>query len=79
MTKDDQQQKQFLTDQLEWCKEQDRILAEIERKLHEMKRIAAYALEHMLTSAEVDALNLHLNELKRDVASLEQKLHSTVH
>ena len=50
MDKDQQEQKKFLEEQLEWCKEQDRILEEIEMKLHEMKRIAEYALEHELTS-----------------------------
>jgi hypothetical protein len=79
MDKDDQDHKKFLEEQLEWCKEQDRILEEIDVKLHEMKEIAEYALEHGLTSAEIDQLNDQLNELKREVHSLEKQLHSVVH
>ena len=48
MNKDEQEHKQFLEQQLEWFKEQDRILEEIEMKLHEMKKIAQYALDHEL-------------------------------
>lgn len=40
MDKDEQERKQFLEQQLEWCREQDRILGEIEEKLQEMKKIA---------------------------------------
>ena len=49
-----------------WCKEQDRILAEIDIKLHEIKKIAQYALEHELTAIEIDQLNGQLNELKSE-------------
>ena len=79
MNKDEQEHKKFLEEQLEWCKEQDRILEEIEVKLHEMKQIAEYALEHELTSLEIDQLNSQLNELKSEVHSLEEQLHSVVH
>ena len=79
MDKDEQEHKKFLEEQLEWCKEQDRILEEIDVKLHEMKKIAEYALEHELTSVEIDKLNSQLNELKREVHSLEKQLHSVVH
>ena len=48
MDKDEQEHKKFLEELLEWCKEQDRILEEIDMKLHEMKEIAEYALEHDL-------------------------------
>ena len=56
-------------------KVQDRILVEIDVKLHEMKEIAEYTLEHQLTSLEIDQLNSQLNELKREVDSLEEQLH----
>ena len=71
--------KSFCEEQLEWCKEQGRILEEIDVKLHEMKKIAEYALEYELTLVEIDQLNGQLNELKREVHFLEKQLHSVVH
>ena len=79
MDKEEQEHKKFLEQQLEWCKEQDRILEEIDMKLHEMKKIAQYALEHELTPIEIDQLNGQLNELKSEVHFLEKQLHSVVH
>ncbi|MFV2046284.1 hypothetical protein ACEWK1_02805 [Metabacillus sp. YM-086] len=79
MDKDQQEIKKILEQQLQWCKEQDRILEEIDSKLHEMKRLAGYALEHDLGSVEVEELNDKLNELKNDVHSLEKKLRAVVH
>lgn len=48
MNKDEYEQRKFLEEQFEWCKERDAILEEIEMKLHKMKKIAQYALEHNL-------------------------------
>ena len=48
-------------------------------KLHEMKKIAQYALNHELTAIEIDQLNGQLNELKREVHCLEKQLHSFGH
>lgn len=79
MNKDGQEHKQFLEQQLEWCKEQDRILEAIEMKLHEMKEIAQYSLEHELPSLEIDQLNDQLKKLKSEVNFLEKQLHSVVH
>jgi hypothetical protein len=79
MDKEEQEYKQFLEQQLEWCKKQDRILEEVEMKLHEMKKIAQYALNHELTAIEIDQLNGQLNELKREVHCLEKQLHSFGH
>ncbi len=79
MDKEEQEHKQFLEQQLEWCKEQDRILEEIEMKLYEMKKIAQYALDHELTPIEIEQLNGQLNELKSEVHFLEKQLHSVVH
>jgi predicted nucleic acid-binding Zn-ribbon protein len=79
MEKDGQEHKQFLERQLDWCKKQDHILEEIEMKLHEMKKVAQYTLDHELTAREIDQLNGHLNELKREVHFLEKQLHSVVH
>lgn len=79
MDKDQQELKKFLEQQLQWCKEQDRILEEIDSKLLEMKRIAEYAFVNELNSKEVDELNGQLNELKNEVHSLEKQLQSVVH
>ncbi|UYT84583.1 hypothetical protein [Priestia megaterium] len=79
MEKDELEHKKFLEQQLEWCKEQDRILEEIEMKLYEMKKIAEYAFNHELTSLETDQLNGRLKELKSEVLFLEKQLHSVVH
>ncbi|KKB40386.1 hypothetical protein [Bacillus thermotolerans] len=75
----DEQQKEFLQQQLQWTKDQDRILAKIEAKLYEMKAIAEYAANHELTAEEVELLNDQLCELKRGIHSLEQRLHSVIH
>ncbi|MCR8926814.1 hypothetical protein NLI92_002164 [Priestia megaterium] len=79
MEKDEQKHKKFLKQQLEWCKEQDRILEEIEMKLHEMKKVAEYAFNHELTLVEIDELNDRLKELESEVLFLEKQLHSFVH
>ncbi|WP_252342977.1 hypothetical protein [Priestia megaterium] len=64
MEKDELEHKKFLEQQLEWCKEQDRILEEIEMKLHEMKKLAEYAFNHELTSLEIDQLNGRLKKME---------------
>lgn len=79
MERDDQEHKKFLEQQFEWCKEQDRILEEIEMKLYEMKKVAEYAFNHELTSLETDQVNGQLKELESDVHFLEKQLHSVVH
>ncbi|MEW4230256.1 hypothetical protein [Priestia megaterium] len=79
MEKDDKEHKKFLEQQLEWCKEQDRILEEIEMKLYKMKRVAEYAFKHELTSLETNQLNGRLKELESDVHFLEKQLYSVVH
>lgn len=71
--------KKFLEEQLQWCKEQDKILEEIDSKLHEMKRIAEYAIEQKLHSEEIERLNGQLNELKSEIHSLEKQLQTVVH
>ena len=79
MNKDEQEHQKFLEELLEWCNEQDRILVEIDVKLHEMKEIAEYALDHDLTNDEVARLNRQLDDKKREVQSLEKQLQSVVH
>jgi Tfp pilus assembly protein PilO len=79
MNKDEQDHKKFLEQQLDWCKEQDRILENIETKLHEMKKIAQYSLEYKLTPLEINQLNDQLKELESEVHFLEKQLHSVVY
>lgn len=79
MNKDEQQDKKFLEEQIQWCKDQDQMLVEIETKLYEMRRIAEYSLEYELTLAETDRLNDRVHELKCEIQSLEKQLHPVVH
>jgi len=79
MDKDDQEHQKFLKTLIEWCKEENRILVEIDKKLHEMKEIAEYALVHELSSPKIDELNSQLNELKSEVHTLEKQLNPVVH
>ena len=79
MNKDQQDQKKFLEEQLEWTKEQVRILDEIDIRLHEMKKIAEYAVEHELSATEKIRLNNQMKDLKAEVDSLEKQLHTVVH
>lgn len=70
---------EFLEQQLKWIKEQDRILAKIEVKLIQMKKIAIYATEHDLSDFEINELNKVINELRQEVIMLEKQLQGTVH
>ncbi|OKL36339.1 hypothetical protein [Domibacillus mangrovi] len=79
MDKDQQEHKKFLERQLQWSREQARILEEIDMHLHEMKEIAEYAVNHELTLGEVETLNGQLNELKDVIHSLEQQLQPVIH
>lgn len=79
MDENEQEHKKFLEQQLEWCREQDRILEEIETKLHEMKKLAQYAFDYELTPLEIDQLNGQMKELESEVHSLEKQLNSVVH
>jgi hypothetical protein len=79
MNKDQQDQRKFIEEQIEWSKEQTRILDEIDMRLHEMKRIAEYAVEHELSANEKIRLNTQLKDLKDEVDSLEKQLHTVVH
>lgn len=75
MDKDQQDQKEFLEQQLRWTEEQACILDEMDNKLHEMKRIAEYVLEHDLSEIEIERLNSKLNVLKREVDFLQKQLY----
>lgn len=79
MNKDQPDQKEFLEQQLQWTKEQVRILDAMDVKLHEMKEIAEYALEHNLLVIEIEGLNNELNVLKNEYSSLEKQLNPVLH
>ncbi|MBY0223471.1 MULTISPECIES: hypothetical protein [Sporosarcina] len=65
---------ELLKQQLERVKQQDRILAEIERKLHGMKEIAQYAAEHRLLADEQERLDKQMQEHQNAIMSLENYL-----
>ncbi|MGE7121242.1 hypothetical protein ACQKIC_13580 [Peribacillus sp. NPDC046944] len=75
MGQEQQEHKRFLEQQLRWTEEQVHILDEMNVKLHEMKRIAEYTLEHELTPIETENLNAKLNVLKNEFHSLEKQLY----
>lgn len=79
MDKDQQEYKKFLEQQLQWTEVQVRILDEMDVKLHEMKRITEYALEHELSPIETERLNAELNILKNEFSSLEKQLYPVLH
>ncbi|MGE7603965.1 hypothetical protein ACQKL5_15945 [Peribacillus sp. NPDC097675] len=72
-------QEQRILLELQWTEEQIRILDEMDVKLHEMKRIAEYALEHKLSAIEIEGLNGELNALKNEFRSLEKQLYPVLH
>ncbi len=74
-----QEQKKFLEQKHQQTKEQVCILDEMNVKLHEMKRIAEYALEHTLTAIEIERLNGVLDILKNKFSSLEKQLYPILH
>lgn len=75
MDKDQKEHKEFLELQLQWTREQVRILDEINGKLHEMKRIAEYtSSKYELTTMEIGKLNGELNVLKHECDYLEKQL-----
>lgn len=74
-----QEQKKHLEQQLQWTVEQVCILDEMDVKLHEMKMIAEYALEHILSAIEIERLNGEMDTLKTEFSSLERQLHPILH
>lgn len=74
-----QEQREFLEQQLQWTEEQIRILDEMDGKLREMKKIAEYALEHKLSAIEIERLNGELKVLEGEYSSLEKQLYPVLH
>ncbi|MCM3799785.1 hypothetical protein P5F77_08245 [Caldifermentibacillus hisashii] len=79
MDKEQKELKKFLEQQLEWAKDQTRILGQIDTKLHQMKSLAVYAAEHDLPEYDINELNTRINRLKKEVHMLERQMHGTVH
>ena len=79
MDQDQQEQKKHLEQQLQWTKERVCILDEMNVKLHEMKRVAEYAVEHTLSAIEIERLNGELYTLKNEFSSLERQLYPILH
>lgn len=79
MDRDNEEQINFLEQQLQWCKKQELILKEIDEKLHEMKRIAEFAQSRILSLEESKHLNEQLAAFKEQISQLERQLKTTVH
>ncbi|WP_096156607.1 hypothetical protein [Bacillus sp. FJAT-45066] len=77
--KDEKEKLEFLQAQLEWTKQQNRLLDLIEEKLHEMKEIAEHALDDTLTKHDRQLLNEQLQELQKELGILELKLKPQTH
>lgn len=79
MNKKLEEKKMFLEEQLEWYKKQDFILASVEEKLYEMRKLAEYAQSYELTPSEINHLTNQLDQLKGEVSSLELQLQSILY
>ena len=58
--------------QLEIVKRQDKLLAEIETRLHKMKEIAEYAAENQLSIVETNELNDQIEEQLKVIDELKE-------
>lgn len=79
MSNEEQEYKKFLVEQVDWCKEQEKILIQIEIKLREMKKLAESVLIFDFTNIEIKRINLQINQLNREVLQLKEQLNSIVH
>lgn len=69
------EERAFLEAQLQWVKKRDALLAQIEKKLYEMKNIAEQvALDDTLLKNPKHKLNDRFLQLKNEVAALENEL-----
>lgn len=74
MYEDTEEEIELLKQQLELVKRQDRILEDIEIKLHEMKRIAQYASDNKLSKDEHKQLNKQILDHQTAIQSLKEYL-----
>ena len=72
----EKEERAFLEAQLQWVKQRDALLAQIENKLYEMKHIAEQVA--LVNTSMLENQKLKLNDrflqLKNEVAELENKL-----
>lgn len=66
---------EILKQQLEEINKKDRILEEIEIRLHQMKKIAQQAANHELSVGERERLNTRIQEHQGVIETLEEYLH----
>lgn len=67
------EEKEFLERQLQWTKEQIKILDEMDEKLQAMKVMAEYASRNDLLSSEREEWNSELEKLKDEYDFLEKQ------
>ncbi|MEK3764722.1 hypothetical protein [Solibacillus sp. FSL K6-4121] len=67
----------FLEAQLNWVKQRDALLEQIENRLYEMKHIAEQIASDVdsMTESEMHQLNERFLILKTEIAELESRLH----
>lgn len=63
----------YLKEKLEWIKYRIEMLDKMEQKLREMKRLAQYAKDNDLDDKEIKEINVKLNELKDEIAQIDEK------
>lgn len=68
----------FLLQQVQWCKEQDKILADIEETLYLMRALAEYRSAHVLPEQEVQRLNDEMLFLEAEVKCLQLDLDNEI-
>ena len=72
----EKEERAFLEAQLQWIKQRDAMLAQIEKKLYEMKHIAEQvaADETSMLESKKCRLNEQFVQLKNELAELENQL-----
>ncbi|MEK4228442.1 hypothetical protein [Solibacillus sp. FSL H8-0538] len=78
MDQDERERRKFLEEQLEWCKEKNIILDEIDNVLKQMKAIAEDVLQSEFAPDEIEESNRQLTKLKLRINFLEQQLYVEV-
>ncbi|TWT03671.1 hypothetical protein [Planomicrobium sp. CPCC 101079] len=79
MNQEQKEYKELLEQQLQNTKEQIQILDEMDFKLHEMKKIAEYAAGDGLSPEERSNSNKQIEQLKKEVDSLETLRYANYH
>lgn len=72
----EKEERAFLVAQLEWIKQRDALLEQIENRLYEMKQIAQKVAtrEDSMTVNEKQQLNERFLQLQSEIAELESRL-----